>query len=95
MILDENKLAQSAEVKELELEQVEEVSDIYTLYYRKGADILSLHFCFPNLDGTEPRDHFHKVIERAKIHCERMRYRFLFCRSYITNLEIEEKRMSI
>lgn len=96
MITDELKLKETGELETLEpAGDFNEISDVFVLHYRKGGDILSKNFCWPNLDGLAPRDHFHKVIERAKIHCERMRYRFLFCNSYISNLEEDEKRMVI
>lgn len=74
---------------------LQDLTEIFTLYYRKGGDMLNLHFRFPRKDVTTSREHFRLAIDRAKIHCERMRFRFLFCRPYITDLEIEEQRMAI
>lgn len=69
--------------------------ELFILSYRKGGDILHLYFRHPNKDGLAARDYFRTAIERAKRHCEIMRYRFLFCSSYITDLDAEEKRMAM
>jgi hypothetical protein len=68
---------------------------IFTLAYRKGNDILQMNFIYQNEDNSPPDKHFQKAIARGKRHCEIMRYRFLYCRPFITDLDVEEKRMSL
>ena len=71
-------------------------SDVFILHYRKNNDILFLQFHFLKPDPRmDSKSHFRAAVERAKQHCERMRYRFFFCRPYVTNLDEEEKRMPI
>ena len=62
------------------------LSEIFVLTFRKGGDILTKHFHSPGGDK-------YKAIERAKLHCERMRIRFLFCVPFIRDLADEESKM--
>jgi hypothetical protein len=71
-------------------------TDVFVLHYRAGSNVLFMHFRFrkPSPEMTA-RDHFRAAVERAKSHCERMRYRFNFCLPFITDLDEAEKRMPI
>ncbi len=82
-----------------EVESAEEVvspADIFIIYYRQGSNMLSCNFHFkkPSAELTA-RDHFRLAVERAKLHCERMRFRFNYCTPYISNLEELERRMAL
>ena len=76
--------------------EVVQPTDIFIIYYRSGSNMLSCNFHFKKPAETmNARDHFRAAVERAKLHCERMRYRFNFCTPYIIDLEEAERRMSL
>jgi len=71
-------------------------TDVFVLHYRMGSNLLFLHFRFTKPDPSmSSRDHFRLAVERAKLHCEKMRFRFNFCLPFLTDLEKAEERMPI
>ncbi len=68
---------------------------VFTVQYLKGVHILTLNFILPAKENETAKEHFRRAIERSKLHCERMRYKFLITRPYIVDLDEEEKRMPI
>lgn len=71
-------------------------TNVFTLHYRAGSNILFLQFHLPKPSPElSARDHFRLAVERAKLHCEKMRYRFNYCVPYITDLDEAEKRMPL
>lgn len=68
-------------------------SDVFQVSYRKGNNILAVHFYFPNRDSSPDKEHLRKAIVRAKKYCTIMRFCFLFCNRFITDLAESEARM--
>ncbi len=72
------------------------LSDVFSMYYRKGNDVLNLQFqCKRPSSDCPPREHFRIAVERAKRHCDMMRYKFLWARPFVVDLDEEEKRMPL
>lgn len=63
------------------------LSHIFTVEYRADGAIHHRNFFYDGAVGLPG------AIERAKSYCARMRYRFIFCSAFLTNLEEQEKRM--
>lgn len=55
---------------------------IYILHFRQGNQVQIKHF---NFTGN-----LKDAAERAKIHCERMGYRFIFVRPFVVDLDHQE-----
>lgn len=70
-------------------EEVQQHSDtteenVYILYYRHGMN--------PQCQkGFKLRGDLKAAVERAKVHCTRMGYRYIFVRPLVSSLEDDEK----
>lgn len=58
--------------------------NVYILFYRHGMN--------PQCQkGFKLRGDLKAAVERAKLHCQKMGYRYIFVRPLVTNLEDDEK----
>ena len=63
------------------------LTHLFILEYRADGAIHHRNFLFSEESGLPG------AIERAKLYCNKMRYRFIFCSPFLANLEKDEKRM--
>jgi len=70
--------------EESSLAQVD-LRNVYSFIYKDGSNLITRNFHFV---GSFP-----EAIERAKLFCEKMRYRFIHCQPFLLNLkQLEERR---
>jgi hypothetical protein len=73
-----------APVKIDDVETQTELKNVYTIIWKDGSNLITRNF---NFVGALPQ-----AIDRAKMFCEKMRYKFIHCQPFLLNMEQLEKR---
>jgi hypothetical protein len=69
------------------------LTDLWTLYYRKGRNPFPMIKVFVYKAQTnDPQKNLAKAIDVGRDHCERITARFLRCEPFIAELNAEEQR---
>ena len=69
------------------------LTDLWTLYYRKGRNPFPMIKVFVYKAQTnDPQKNLAKAIDVGRDHCERITARFLRCEPFIADLNAEEQR---
>ena len=63
-----------------------EEGPIYTLEFKDRSYMGSINFRFAG--------NHREAISRAMLYCERMRYRFIHCKPFLTDLSVNEQKIS-
>jgi hypothetical protein len=72
-----------------------ELNEIFLIIYKDGSHLTERYFGLRSKDSENNKDHLKRAINRAFQFCERCRYRFVHCQSFIMDLDAVEKKFAL
>lgn len=68
-------------------------NEVYVLRYKDRSLIAETHFGLKSVgDAKEDRQ---RAIKRGMLYCDRMRFRFIHCEPFLTDLDAQEAKMNV